>query len=202
MEGRKRLGTRPRTPTRRQAETTDAHDAAKRVLCQLIEAYDGRLPGKIRLYKAFYAAHLFYWNTGIGTLTTYPIVRMPMGPGIDNSKNLLDELMADGYIKIGEQYNGPHKENVYELVKPYPFSDSDPSTEATREAIQKAVLWTKDKTAAELSEETHAYSRSWREGKDGEELDIYIDVLSEEDYEHMQARRANAEALINDVFGA
>ena len=56
---------------------TDSREQAKDVLCQILVAAGGELKKKVALYKAFYFAHLYYWQTGEGTLTDYPIVHMP-----------------------------------------------------------------------------------------------------------------------------
>ena len=61
-------------------------ELAKQVICAIVEAAGGKLEGQVRLYKAFYYAHLYCWeNAAEGVLTDYPIVRMPNGPGIDRA---------------------------------------------------------------------------------------------------------------------
>src|SRR5580700_9796459 len=61
-------------------------DRAKLVICAIIDAMGGAVNGKLRLYKAFYYSHIVYFQSGPGiVLTGYPIVKMPLGPGIDNA---------------------------------------------------------------------------------------------------------------------
>ncbi len=169
---------------------------AKRVICEIIAAFGGQLPGKLRLYKAFYYAHLYYWQSSKGTLTDYPIVRMPMGPGIDAADALIEQLEREGRIRVTKQMNGPYTEHVFELVKPVCPDPQAPQYKA----IQNAVRFINNKSTPELSEETHLYSRSWRESKDGEVLNIYVDILDESDYEKVKRGLADTEELLSGIF--
>jgi len=172
------------------------NERAKRVICQIIAAAGGRLEGKLRLFKAFYFAHLFYWQHGNGVLTDHPIVRMPMGPGIDKSEALLAALQGEGRIRIDTRANGPFREYVYELTAPV---EIDPGNARYR-AIEEAVEWMRDKTAGELSLETHVYSRSWRNEIDGQVLDIYSDLLDDDEYEEVRKGLVQAAGLIHGAF--
>jgi hypothetical protein len=172
-------------------------EAAKQVICDIIAASGGKIYGKLRLYKAFYFAHLYYWLHGEGVLTDYPIVRMPQGPGIDNGDTLLEELEQTGEITISFRRNGPYKELVYERAHPFQVDPTSPRFQA----IEEAVEWVRGKSAADLSEETHLYSRSWRETPDGEELDIYTDLLDDREYAKLKRSLSEAEQLIQGVFG-
>jgi hypothetical protein len=170
--------------------------AAKDLICQIIAAAGGRLEGKLRLYKAFYYAHLFYWQRGAGVLTQQPIVRMPLGPGIHEAKSILEALQQEGKIRVSARYNGPYQESVYELTSRFEINPADPRYQA----VEQAVEFVRDKTAVELSEETHLYSRSWRMAKDGEILDIYADLLSDDEESQIGRAVTEAETLINAAF--
>jgi hypothetical protein len=171
-------------------------EAAKDVICQIIAVAGGRLDGRLRLYKAFYYAHLFFWKRGTGVLTTHPIVRMPLGSGIHEAKGILQELQEEGRIRITTRPNGPYEEHVYELASKFEINPEDPR----HKAVEDAVEWIRNKSAVELSEETHVYSRSWRQAKDGEALDIYADLLDDEEYTQVGQEVAQAEALVNATF--
>ena len=172
-------------------------DNAKNVICAIVAASGGRIHGKLRLNKAFYYAHLFYWQEHTGTLTTYPMVHMPNGPEIEQADDLLVELKSEGRIDICYESIGPYKENVYQLLHPFQLDPAD----SRYEAIRRAVEFINGKSAAELSEETRIYSRSWREGSDGDVLDIYIDLLDDEEYASVQRGLRSAEELLNGAFG-
>ena len=58
----------------------------------------------------------------------------------------------------------------------------------------------KDKSVAELRELTHEYSRSWRTTRDGEELDIYIDLQAEDEYRQHEALFDKFGPMIDDIF--
>ncbi len=157
---------------------------AQQIILGLIRQAGGSLSSRTRLYKAFYIAHLYYFQNSPGLLSTWPVVRMPYGPGIESGDMLLEGLAAAGKIKISEQQNGPYVEECFTLVDPVQIS----LDEAASSAIAKAWAFVKDRTATELSDITHHFSRSWIRKRNGEPLNIYIDTLSEEAYQ--QDRRA------------
>lgn len=171
-------------------------ESAKEVICLIIAAAGGRLEGKLRLFKAFYYAHLFFWKKGNGVLTQHPVVRMPFGPGIHDASVLLGSLVAERKIRISSRPVGPYSEQVYELASPVQI---DP-TNLRYQAIEEAVEGVRNKSAAELSEETHIYSRSWREAQEGDVLDIYRDLLEDDEYAQLKQQVADAETAVNAVF--
>jgi len=166
------------------------------VICQIVAAAGGRLEGKLRLYKAFYFAHLFYWQRGQGVLTQHPIVRMPLGPGIDQGATIIQALQEDGTLNVSTRPVGPYREHVYELVKPFEINPADPRYQA----IEEAVEWVRNKSAVELSEETHVWSRSWRQAQDGDVLDIYADLLEDDELGQVKQNVGQAEALVHGAF--
>jgi len=175
---------------------SDSREAAKQVICEIIAASHGQLEGKLRLYKAFYYAHLYFWRNNRGVLTDYPIVRMPLGPGLDDGDGLLEELQHQGRISIGEQYNGPYKELVYKTLKPVRLDPASPRIKA----IEEAAKWIEGKSATELSQETHVFSRTWREAGDGQALNIYLDILDDSEYNRVQQGLDKAEDALHGIF--
>ena len=170
-------------------------EQAKQLICDIIGAAGGRLVGKVRLHKAFYYAHLYYWQRGSGVLTSYPVVRLPFGPGIDHEPSLVTELVRDGKLHVAWQPNGPFKEAVFELTEPFQI---DPNTSRYR-AIEEAVDLVKSKSAVELSEESHVFSRSWQAGQLGQELDIYSDLLDDLEYQQIVEDMTESRELVNGV---
>lgn len=135
---------------------------------------------RTKLYKAFYVAHLVYANSAPGVLTDWPIVHMPNGPGISESYKLLDALEKAGYLEREYNSRGIYKECVYRetgLISP----DSIP--EQAAEAIRRATAFVLPMTATQVSDLTHEHSRSWIEGRSGEKLDIYTDLIDDEEYD-------------------
>lgn len=176
---------------------SEPREQAKDVICQILAAAGGELKKKTALYKAFYYAHLYYWQEYEGTLTDYPIVRMPSGPGIDNGGGLLQELEAEGRICSEFYPVGPFIEHAFVLTQPYMVDPSDPRYRA----VEKAVDFVKEKSSTELSQITHDYSRSWLQSMDGEELNIYIDLLGDDEYIALKQRINETEEMVNGVFG-
>ena len=172
---------------------------AESVLLEILRQADGEWTGKTRLFKAFYFAHLFYGLQRPGLLTDWPIVRMPQGPGIDNSDELFTRLIEGGLLTSEMVHGeGPYSEYRYRLtdqgLRALPVPD-----DAAR-AIEKSVLFCKDKSSGQLSQLTHDHSRSWIEGKDGDILDIDIDLISEEEYAKRQAELTRMEATLAGIF--
>lgn len=165
--------------------------AAKEVILDLIEAAGGTLHGATRLHKAFYLAHLIYWQNGEGVLTDYPIVRMPRGPGIDAYRGLIRELREDGKIEEGSQPVGPYPETFFKLTERRKLG-KDPRGEA----IKKAWSLVKKKTGKELSDFIHDQSEEWQKASDGEELSIYQDLVPDAERE---AIRVSLGAFLKEV---
>jgi hypothetical protein len=108
---------------------------------------------------------------------------MPNGPGIEDFDLLLSEMLADGWLTIGETEVGTYWAMVF-LLGPHcpPPSLPAPAIDAIREGV-KAVG---GKSATAVSDESHCQSRVWREAKDGEELDIYLDLLPDVERDRLE----------------
>jgi hypothetical protein len=155
---------------------TPSAQEAKDAICDLIAAAGGVFHGKVRLHKAFYFAHLFYWRDEAGVLTSHPVVRLPQGPFIDDGEHLIQELRRDGILTVGSAPVGPYQETVYRLT-----AERIVDTETPRwRAIRQAVDFVANRSAIELSELTHEHSLSWQQTENGKEMDIYLDVLDED----------------------
>lgn len=163
---------------------------AKDTICDLIAAADGVMRGKVRLHKAFYFAHLFHWRDAEGVLTAHPIVRAPQGPFIDDAERLIEELRRDEVLSISTAPVGPFQETVYRLEEPRTV---DPGTPRGR-AIHQAVELVLNRSAVELSELTHEHSVSWQTTENGREMDIYLDLLSDEQLSEMRREIAEVRA--------
>jgi hypothetical protein len=59
--------------------------------------------------------------------------------------------------------------------------------EAAIEAIREGVKAVDGKSAVAVSDESHRQSRVWREAKDGEELDIYLDLIDDDERAKLEA---------------
>ena len=161
-----------------RAMTTDK-ERAKQIIVEIIKQADGSLRNKTNLFKAFYHAHLEYAKVNPDYLSTWPIVKMPHGPGIDNSDTLLGELISNGVLKCEQLQAGDFTGFRFALTGEPPAGS--PLTARAIEAIRRGVEHVDKKTASEVSEESHDVSRTWRSARIGEELNIYLDLPDDDE---------------------
>jgi hypothetical protein len=172
---------------------------AKQIIAEIIRLHGGEIPTKTSLFKAFYFAHLYYAKSAPGYLSDWPIVRMPNGPGIHDADDLLEEMVEEGTLGLRQVRIGPYDAMCYWLKRntiPEGLSLDE------IEAIKTAVDFVKGKTASELSSITHEFSRSWRLAADGDELNIYIDLESEEQYLRRMKAFQKFDRVIADAWPA
>jgi hypothetical protein len=161
-----------------------ATDAQRVIICILRNTPNGI--GRTKLYKAFYLSHLSYADTSLGVLTNWPIAHMPHGPGINDGWKLLDPLTEHGYIEHLTQMAGIYNEHLYRWTgKELSGNELSPLAQNVIRRITEYVL---PMTAAEISNLTHEHSRSWREGKSGEILDLYTDLIDDEEFDRRNAQ--------------
>ena len=123
---------------------------------------------------------------------------MPNGPGIDDGDELLAELVSEGFLAKDEEAVGPYVRTDYRLLRQ---DLPEGMSEAAIVAIREAVELTKETTAAELSELTHEFSRSWAAAELGDELHVYVDLLTDEEYEASMKRMGKTAAAIRECWG-
>lgn len=176
-------------------QTVSDREKAKQIILAIIQESDGGVfCGTTRLYKAFYHAHLFFWKEHRGALSFYPVVHMPKGPGIDQSRELIHELASAGKIGVTQRPSGDYTEDVYKVKGRLTLN----LTEAELDAVRKALSVVEGKGSLRVSAESHG--PSFYVTKDGEEQNIYLDTLSELEFEEMQARQARIHTLVSKVF--
>ena len=63
----------------------------------------------------------------------------------------------------------------------------------------------RDKTATQLSQYTHEYSKAWNEGENGQLLDIYIDIIPDAEYyrrkKELKDERPGYEEILKSLVG-
>ena len=67
------------------------------------------------------------------------------------------------------------------------------------EAIEYALEQVKGKTATQASDDSHMASRAWRDARDGEELNIYLDFQGDDEY---AAQKQSAEEIAGALRAA
>lgn len=178
-------------------QEADTRAQAKKVILEIVKSANGIWHRKTALYQAFYFAHLYFWRENLLPLTEHPIVRLPAGPGIDEGDVLLEELQAEGKLRIIKRPHGPYTEFTFELLEADAPSDLD---EGRQSAIRDAVQFVKDKSSVELFEITLDHSRSWHAAQSGGELNIHVDLMGETEYARMQKSMVESANIINAVF--
>jgi hypothetical protein len=171
---------------------------AQDVILEILRNADGEWTGKTKLFKTFYFAHLYYANERPGLLTDWPIARMPQGPGIGNSHQLFAGLVQEGLLQVETVHEGPYPDHRYRLTDKGRAAARPP--EDARAAIKEATLFCLPRTAAELSQITHERSRSWIEGKNGDILNIYIDTISDEEYEKRRGEIEQLDKQLSEIL--
>ena len=111
---------------------------------------------ELQLFGAFYKAHLEYAKLSPGFLTSYPIVKLPSGPGIYNFDELKKKQITEDVLQL--------QENMCNDVNAI-------------SAIREGVFWVLD------GKMSYDKSWSWLNGQNGEDLDIYVDLDTFEEYE-------------------
>jgi hypothetical protein len=162
---------------------------AKRIIVELVRLAGGQFPNKTSLFKAFWKAHLAYAANQPGYLSTWPMVRMPSGPGIGEFDYLLSEMLADGWLTLAETQAGQTWAITIALGPTAPPSVlPEPAVESIRQGI------------AEGTADSHLQSRVWREAQDGKELDIYLDLIDDEERERLEADLAVLMGKVDEAY--
>jgi hypothetical protein len=168
-------------------------ERAKQIIVEIVRQAGGSLDNKTNLYKAFYFAHLRFAEMNPGYLSSWPIVRMPRGPGIHNAGSLLDELRDQ--VAVSPVLKGDRIGCRFILS-----ADAAPSTlsEKEIEAISYGVKHVICRSAANVSHKSHRISRSWNEAQSGAELNVYADLLSEDEFRAKQEKMRRLRAAYNE----
>jgi len=155
-------------------------EKALQLMYEIIRQSKGGLQGKARLFKAFYLANLIHAHNAPVCLCDWPIVKMPNGPGIHEFPALIAELVDRGWVEQRDIQIGPYPSTEFRVVR------EDVATtfsETEKESIRGAVEYVRSKTASELSDETHEFSRTWQESDIGAALDVYVDLIRETEFQ-------------------
>ena len=173
---------------------------ARQVILEIIRKSEGEFVGKSRLHKTLYFAHLSYFELAPGYLTDASFARLPQGPAIHDGDRILLDLQNEGWLELETIHEGPYPDNRYRLTAKAWAPECDLPDKA-KEAIQRAVDFVRDKSASELSEITHEYSKAWNQQPEpGGLLDIHLDVIPDEEYQRRRTELEKMEPVFNDVL--
>ncbi len=178
-------------------EDKEERDRAKQVILQILRQAGGSL-GKTKLFKAFWLAHLFYAKNSTGYLSGWKIVRLPHGPGIDKGDELIFQLKRSGDIALDHEPKGPYTETVCKIVGQGALKTLP---EGALEAIDSAVKVVQmHDSVTQISEWSHEVSRSWNTTPNGNELDIYSDLIPDDLYYERKQKLEELNEVYDDLF--
>jgi hypothetical protein len=171
---------------------------AEQVIVEILRLAGGELSGKTRLSKAFYFAHLAYYDQNPGELTNWPMSRTPNGPGIDQAEKLFDDLVSRGLLETELMHDDFFPDYRYRLTAK--AAECEAPRDDVRAAVQRAVDFVRDRSCSELSQLTREYSRSWSMAQDGELLNIYLDLIPDDEYRRREADLAILDKQLESIF--
>ena len=172
-------------------------ELAKQIIVEIIRQAGGSMDLKTAVFKAFYHAHLKFANAQPAYLSAWPIVRMPNGPGIHRFDSLILDLVAEKQVSVDKILCGYHEAYRYQLGPN--ASECELLPEGAQESIAFGVAHVINKTAAQVSKESHEVSRAWRQSNNGQELNIYLDALSDEEYCDYTSRAKELSNILDSV---
>lgn len=165
-------------------------DEAKNIVLGILEEAGGTLIGASRLNKAFWLAHLIYWQEHEGRLSSHPIVKLPDGPGIEWREEILRQLTDEGRIQRSTFKKRGEK---YQLIGDGPtLSDSE------RQAIGKALKVLGARGYKGLSEWSHR--QSWKAAELGEQQDYYLDLLTDDQVEQIRSSYSETKRVFEQAL--
>jgi hypothetical protein len=155
----------------------------------------------------FWLAHLYYARNNPGYLTTWPIIRKPWGVQLRDDVALLRDLTEQELVRTEQMEIGPFPVILY--CRNDKAEESDLPAKAVH-AIQLAIqlgLGFPLGFAVPYFLPLPFYrawptfhSRAWRDTPDGEEMDIYLDLIPEELYEEQRHQLESLKQGVEDLF--
>ena len=149
------------------------------------------------LYKAFYKAHLIYFERTNGDLTGYPIVNMPHGPGIHNVLPLLEELKEEGQIDFWQGNGLLTSEYGFKVTCPVELGENVEEDAAILEGTKWAQSFPNNE---ELSHASHG--PSWYDSSSGQEQSIHLDLLTRDEVGRLRDRIEKRSVDVLEAFSS
>jgi hypothetical protein len=187
--------------TRRLVGLPDPTPAKGVVLETLREAGSEQNRGlsKDVLTSVFWLAHLYYAKRHRGYLTEWSLIRTPYGAEIKDRGAILQELIRDGLVATESSEVGPFPCTLYGCTGKRFVSDLPAgATEAIRDALR--FLLAHQSPWPSFGGWWVAFSRAWRSTAVGAEIDIYLDLIPDEEYEEQRRQLEGLKAGLADIF--
>jgi hypothetical protein len=170
---------------------------AKKIIVELVRQAGGQFQNKTNLFKAFWKAHLDYAANNAGYLSNWPMIRTQNGPAIGDFDLLMSEMLADGWLTIDEADVGSHRSMLFKLG---PSCPPPALPKAAVEAIGEGVKSVGGTLGNGSNDESLRQSRVWRETKDGEEMEIYLDLIGDDERARLEADFAILKTALDEPY--
>lgn len=175
------------------ATVVSERERAKQIIAEIIRVAGGMLTSKTELVRAFWRAHIVFAESQPGYLSFWPVLKTPAGPAIKDVDRLLGELVAAGILRIDEpKGNGVAGFRLELSGQPGPGEIADEAVEAIGQAVAHP--------AEPIDLADYCSLRSWNAASDGDELNIYVDVIPEAEYADRKRRLLEMDAVLNSVW--
>jgi hypothetical protein len=187
-------------PAARKPTVRPDAEAARGVILEILRqslGQNGARPSRSQINHRFWLAHLYYARENRGFLTTWPILRASGGVEIWKVDGLLRDLVDDGLAEVEVIDVGPIPVCVYACT---PAAAEGHLPDAAITAVSRAIADGKDVGSNSALGWPVTLSRAWRETPEGEEMNIYIDLIPDDAHE---TRRRSLEEMASgckDLF--
>ena len=187
-------------PTDRERGAPPDSEAAKGVILEILRQrldQNGARPSRSQISHWFWLAHLCYARQNRGFLTTWPILRVAGGVEISNVDALLCDLVDDGLAEVEVVDVGPIPVTLYSCT---PTVAAQRLPKGALAAVSQALAGVKDVFSGSYYCWYSAVSRAWRTTPEGEEMNIYIDLIPDTVYETRRRGLEELAAGCKDLF--
>lgn len=192
---------KPRKP-RPWANLIARAERAQAVLLAAVVAAGGRWTRKTTLWKAFWWAHLECIRERGSELTDHQVVRLPHGPAPADGDQLVDELARAKLLNAtidGKETHSCEIFTVPNMERARKWVSARLSPEELS-AIETAANKFKDMTSKAASDFSHKFSAEWRKRANGQPMNIYCDLVPEEQIAAATIRSREVSDALTDVF--
>jgi hypothetical protein len=144
----------------------------------------------------FWFTHLYDAKSHPGYLTNWPLIRVRWGVEIKDASALLAELVAEEVVEVNQVERGPFPVTVYHATDKDGASGlPEEAAGAIRQAFNSDLpTWPFSWGWPGVS------SRAWRSTAEGEEMDIYLDLIPEDQYEEQRRQLEGLRESLGELF--
>ncbi len=156
----------------------------KQFIIELLKLFPNKETDFAHIGKAYYYANRYALEDHGTLVSTHSCVKLDYGPGIDDYREIIDDLVEEGRIYRNKRYHiGLKDDEGYEDFVKFP--------EVVLESIEKAYSKVKDKDFGQLKEETHSL-KSYKKALSYNVIDYSEDIFTEDEV-------SNAKSFLKNI---